>query len=167
MKKPLPTPTRDTPTLTELRLVFDRLVPDQRPRWGRMDAAQMVRHCRRFHELCLGRVAVPWWLRRVAALVGPMFLRRLCRRSPRAAPRDLTTLAPLRADPGQRLDFAAERRALFATLDEIAAVVDGHRHPLYGRMRAVDVQTLARHHLAHHANQFGLLDDAAAGATPT
>lgn len=145
--------------------MFDRLGPEQAPRWGRMDAAQMLRHCRRFHELCLGRVAVPWWLRRVAGLLGPLFLRRLCRRSPRDAPRNLTTLAPLRAEAGRALDFVAERRALLATLDEIGAVADGHRHPLYGRMRAVDVQTLARHHLAHHANQFGLLDDAAASGT--
>ena len=45
-------------------------------------------------------------------------------------------------------DLDAARAALLGSIDEIAAVEDGHRHPLYGPMRAVDVRNLARHHLA-------------------
>lgn len=117
----------------------------------------MLRHCRAFAELCLGRVQVALPVRVAARLLGPWFLRRLLRRSPLAAPRNLATLAPLRADPQQSLDFEVERRALLAALDEIDAVQDGHRHPLYGAMPAVDVRNLVRHHTAHHLNQFGLL----------
>jgi hypothetical protein len=160
--KPLPAPTPDTPTLDGLRAAIQHLEADRRPRWGKMNAPQMLRHCRTFHELCLGRVKVSWPIRVLAGLLGPVFLRRLFGRSPLEAPRNLTTLGPLRADPALELDFEAERDALLRSIDEIEAVADGHRHPLYGTMRAADVRNLARHHLAHHCNQFGLLGEAAA-----
>lgn len=155
--KDLPTPAPDTPTLAALSQRLATLPPDRAPRWGRMDAAQMLRHCRVFCELCLGRVPVATPVRWLARVLGPWFLRRLLGKSPTQAPKNLGTLPALRARPGQPLDFDAERRALLAALDEIQALAGSHRHPLYGAMRAEDVQALVRHHTAHHANQFGLL----------
>lgn len=161
--KDLPAPTPDTPTLAGLRAALGRLAADARPRWGRMDAPQMLRHCRVFAELCLGRVRVGLPVRALARLFGPLFLRRLLRRSPRQAPREMTTLPVLRAQADLALDADEERRRLDATLAEVEALAGTCRHPLYGAMRAVDVETLVRHHTAHHANQFGLLDAAPAG----
>ncbi|MGE3172521.1 MAG: DUF1569 domain-containing protein [Planctomycetota bacterium] len=153
----LPAPTADTPSLAALAERLRVLPADRAPRWGRMNAAQMLRHCRVFCELCLGRVPVAPPVRWLARLLGPWFLRRLLRKPPTQAPKNLGTLPALRARPDRPLDAEAERRALLAALDEIAALQGRHRHPLYGAMRAEDVQTLVRHHTAHHANQFGLL----------
>jgi len=156
--KNLPTPTADTPTVEELRRAFDKLTQDTTPRWGRMRAAQMTRHCRVFIELCLGRVPVGWPIRGLARLFGPMFLRRMLAASPRQAPKNLKTLPALRADEATPLDLDAERRKLSQAWDAIEALPATHRHPLYGTMRSIDVVSLVRHHTAHHANQFGLLD---------
>ncbi|MCK5941906.1 MAG: DUF1569 domain-containing protein [Planctomycetes bacterium] len=153
----LPDPTSDTPTLAALRAAFDRLEPASRPRWGRMDAAQMLLHCRTFVDLCLGRVPVALPMRLLARALGPLFLRRLFARSPKEAPKDLTTLKPLRMDAAQA-DLDTARRELGQRFDELEALPAQHRHPLYGRMRRQDVIALVRHHTAHHANQFGLLD---------
>jgi hypothetical protein len=117
----------------------------------------MARHCHTFAELCLGRVQVGLPVRVLARLFGPLFLRRLLARPVAAAPKNLTTLPVLRARPGDALDFDDERHRLLAALDDIGALAGVHRHPLYGPMRATDVQSLVRHHTAHHANQFGLL----------
>jgi hypothetical protein len=155
----LPEPP-DTPSFAALEGHFARLAPGQAPRWGRMTAAQMTRHCRLFAELCLGRVATPLPLRVVARLVGPWFLRRLLSRSPRRTPKNLRTLAPLRATTGENSDLDDERRRLATVFAELANAPDPMRHPLYGAMPRDSVQALVRHHTAHHLNQFGLLDDA-------
>jgi hypothetical protein len=155
----LPDPSPDTPTLAGLRASFDRLEPTSKPRWGRMNAPQMLLHCRTFVDLCLGRVPVGLPVRLLARLIGPMFLRRMLAKSPRQAPKDLTTLKPLRTGDAQ-VDLDGARRDLAARFDELEALPAEHRHPLYGRMRKQDVIALVRHHTAHHANQFGLLPDA-------
>ena len=152
----LPDPSPDTPTLGELRASFDRLEPTSKPRWGRMDAPQMLLHCRTFVDLCLGRVKVGLPVRLLAGLLGPMFLRRLVVKSPKQAPKDLTTLKPLRTSEAD-VDLDEARAELAARFDELDALPNEHRHPLYGRMRKQDVIAVVRHHTAHHANQFGLL----------
>jgi hypothetical protein len=155
----LPEPP-DTPSLAALEGHFARLAPAQAPRWGRMTAAQMTRHCRLFAELCLGRVATTRSASGVARLIGPWFLRRLLSRSPRRTPKNLRTLAPLRAPAGEDFDLDDERRRLTTVFAELANAPDPMQHPLYGAMPRASVQALVRHHTAHHLGQFGLLDDA-------
>lgn len=156
--KPLPAPTADTPTFAEIDAALDRLTPDAERRFGTMSPAQMLRHNRGFVDLYLGRgapVSAP--IRMIARLIGPMFLRKVVASSPRETPRGLRTLGPLRAtDDG--LDLDAERTALRSALAEAAALEGVRPHVLYGPMDAVSMQTLIRHHTAHHLNQFGLLD---------
>ena len=150
----LPDPPDDTPTLDQLRALFAQLPADRAPDWGQMDASRMLEHCRRFNDLCLGRVRVGRGVRILARLIGPMFIKRFVRNSALRSPRSLRTLDAIRVvDP---TEIEAARAALLNSIDEIAAVADGHRHPLYGSMRAVDVRNLARHHMAHHAHQFRL-----------
>jgi len=153
----LPQPTPDTPTIADVRAAFVRLTPTTSARWGRMGPAQMTRHCRVFVELCLGRVQVGWPIRMLARLLGPMMLRRMVKKSPTEAPKNLTTLKPLRASPDEACDIEHERQRLVACLDELERAPDPMRHPLYGKMPRSSVETLVRHHTAHHMNQFGLL----------
>ena len=154
----LPDPTPDTPSLAGLRARLEQLTPQTERSWGTMTPAQMARHCRIFIELCQGEVRVSLPMRWLAGTLGPIFLRKLLRGSPRHGPRGLRTLGPLRADPAVTLDLDEERARLAAALDTAAAWQGTHDHPLYGRMRAVDVQAIVRHHTAHHLHQFGLLD---------
>lgn len=121
-----------------------------------MHAAQMVRHCRVFVDLCFGRVPVAWPVRVLAGLLGPLFLRRMMAKSPTLAPKNLTTLKPLRMTESLLL-LATELPSLHSVFDELQGLPDYHQHPLYGRMRKQDVIALVCHHTAHHANQFGLL----------
>lgn len=125
-----------------------------------MNPAQMTRHCRVFIDLCMGRVAVSGFVRVLARMLGPLFIRRLLAKPPTRSPKNLKTLPPLRMN-GLDLSLSAERELLFAAFDELEALGDAHRHPLYGRMRKRDVIALVRHHTAHHALQFGLLRDTA------
>ena len=154
--KPLPPLPADTPTLAELERGFAQLQADSDPRWGRMRPGQMVAHCRAFAELCLGRVPVALPLRLVARLLGPLLLRKMMSKSATQTPKNLTTLKSLRAEPADVPDLDVERGQLAEVFAEIATVSGTVRHPLYGAMRATDLQALVRHHTAHHANQFGV-----------
>ncbi|MEM6572017.1 MAG: hypothetical protein AAF957_26615, partial [Planctomycetota bacterium] len=78
----LPAPTDDTPTLAELAAALDHLQADTTPRWGKMNAPQMVRHSARFTDLYLGRIPVALPIRLLARLIGPIFLRKVLRGSP-------------------------------------------------------------------------------------
>jgi hypothetical protein len=152
----LPAPAADTPSLSELHAALAAARPDTPGRWGRMTCSQMVRHCRRFCDLYLGRISVPWPTRLLARLAGPLFLRRTLPRSPAATPRNLRTLPALQAAAAEDPDFAAELARLLAALDAVGGLSGTYRHPLYGEMAATDVIALVRHHTAHHAHQFGL-----------
>lgn len=153
----LPAPAPDTPTIAELQAALAAASADTPARWGRMSCPQMIRHCRRFIELYLGRAAVPWPTRLLARLLGPIFLRKTLAKSPTATPRNLTTLPALRTGAGDEPDFARERELLLTALAEVGGLTGTCAHPLYGEMAAEDIVALIRHHTAHHANQFGLL----------
>lgn len=161
----LPAPT-DTPELADIARRLELLTTDHARRWGRMTAAQMTRHCRTFVELCLGRVRTGLAVRLLARALGPWFLRRMLRRSPQLAPKNLGTLPVLRTGDADGLDLDEERASLLRTFEELRAAPDPLRHPLYGTMRRDDVIGLVRHHTAHHLNQFGLLDDGRTATLP-
>lgn len=156
MKK-LPDPTPDTPSIDGLRDAIARATPDTAPRWGTMTSPQMLKHCREFVDLYMGRAPVAAPMRWLARWLGPVFLTKTMKKSPTATPRNLSTIPSIKARSGAALDFEVERRRLLEALDEIAALKGTHDHPLYGPTAAEDVVALVRHHTAHHMNQFGLL----------
>ncbi|MFT4649036.1 MAG: hypothetical protein ACI9X4_002270 [Glaciecola sp.] len=156
MKK-LPTPTLDTPSFDDLRRIFADLEPDGAPRWGKMDRVQMVKHCREFIDLYQGRIPTSFVFRILARMIGGVFLKKVLSKSPLEAPKDMGTIPAIRAKQGQPLEFESEVRQLLDGFSEIEALAGQVHHPLYGPTHCEDIQSLVRHHTAHHANQFGLL----------
>lgn len=154
----LPRAHPDTPSFDELRVGLRGLTPESQPRWGTMDAAAMLEHNVRFLDLYLGRERVGVGLRFAARILGPPFLRRLLKKSPTQTPRDLRTLGGLRVESRGSAEFEARRARFSEALDAVAALEGEVQHVLYGRMDAVAVQDLVRHHTAHHFHQFGLLE---------
>jgi hypothetical protein len=153
----LPTAHEETPSLEELQPLVRSLAPDQAPGWGSMNATQMLAHCRDFHRLCLGELRPPRPTRFLARMLGPLFLRKFLRGSPFESPKNLRTLAEIRADAASAEEFDQRKDELLDSMSALERVTDGHRHPLYGPMRGEDVRAIARHHLAHHLHQFGLI----------
>ncbi|MBL4770525.1 MAG: hypothetical protein JKY61_05165 [Planctomycetes bacterium] len=47
-------------------------------------------------------------------------------------------------------------RQLLEEFTEIESLTGLVNHPVYGPIDTEDMQSLVRHHTAHHANQFGL-----------
>jgi len=122
-----------------------------------MDAPQMLRHCSRFMDLYLGRIAVPGWARMVSRLIGPMFLRSLLTKPIGATPRNIGTMPAIKARPDVELEFEAERTRFLDRLAEVEALDGVIQHAMYGAMKAADAKALVRHHTTHHFHQFGVV----------
>jgi len=153
----LPDVAPDTPSIAELRAALDRLDAVTVPAWGTMAAPQMLRHCSRFMDLYLGRIAVPGWARVISRLLGPLFLRSFLTKSIGATPRNMGTMPAIKARPGLDLEFAAERTRFLERLAEVEALEGVIQHAMYGAMKADDAKALVRHHTTHHFHQFSVV----------
>ena len=153
----LPAVSPNTPSITELRAALDRLDAATAPAWGTMDAPQMLRHCSRFMDLYLGRIAVPGWARMVSRLIGPLFLRSFLTKPIGATPRNIGTMPAIKSQPDLDLDFEAERTHFLDRLTEVEALDGVIQHAMYGAMKADDAKALVRHHTTLHFHQFGLV----------
>ena len=130
------------------------LGPGAQRQWGKMDPAQMLRHCalslgeplgeRSVKQVFLGKLVTPF-IRR--AVFGDKPFRR---NSP-------TDPAYVVSDPP---DFAAERSRLATLLDQVvqrgSARTEGRIHPFFGRLSGAEWGTLIYKHLDHHLRQFGV-----------
>jgi hypothetical protein len=130
------------------------LEPDAPRRWGRMDPAQMLRHCaialgdalgdRPVKQAFLGRLVTP-------LIRGQVFGDKPFRRG---APTD-----PLYVVRDPR-DFEAERSRLATLIDRVvqrgAVRTDGMVHPFFGRLSGDQWGRLIYKHFDHHLRQFGV-----------
>lgn len=153
----LPSPAADTPSFDDLRRIFGELEPGGDPRWGTMNRVQMVKHCRGAIELYLGRVRSNFLIRGLMRMLAGTIYKKVLAKSPLDTPKDMGTLPEIRAKQGEDLDFSIEVDQLLVGLQEVEALEGTFAHPMFGQVHAEDIQSLARHHTAHHANQFGLL----------
>lgn len=149
----------DTPDAAAVRDAIGRLAPDTPARWGKLDAPGMLEHLTRFNEIYLGRLSPSWFVRTMAGLIGGFFVRKFLARSPFDTPKSMRTLPDLQVEAGSvdPAGFSDLRARLLSTFDEIEAITGTWNHPLYGRIDAEVGRALARHHAAHHLNQFGVL----------
>jgi hypothetical protein len=143
----------DTSVRAELRGRFARLTPESPPRFGKMNANQMVVHCTAAIDMLIGRLVVK-------PLPGPLRippLRYLIIHVlpwPHGAPTAPELIPPAEAGDFRgnavRLEEAMERiaeRGLAGTFDP---------HPAFGKLKARDVGALVGRHLDHHLRQFGV-----------
>jgi hypothetical protein len=130
------------------------LEPGARRQWGKMEPAQMLRHCAISLEDVLGTRPVRQTF--LGRLVTPLIRRQIFGAKPfrRNAPTDPIYVV---SDPR---DFEAERSRLATLLDQVvqrgAAKSGGMVHPFFGRLSGAEWGTLIYKHLDHHLRQFGV-----------
>jgi hypothetical protein len=139
---------------------LDRLRTEDRPQWGVMSAAQMVRHLREAIRMYTGEIESParstWRTRTVfrwMTLAGVLPPRSVLAKHP---PRTFKVIDVVRS--GITTGELDEERRLLREVTE-AAIRDQRwagRHPLFGRMSATDWGRLMHAHMAYHLRQFGV-----------
>jgi hypothetical protein len=149
-----PMPTLLDPAECERTLQrLGTLTADSKPLWGRMNAAQMLAHCRVAMEVAQGKMQLKrMWL---GFLIGPLVKRMVV--GPKPFQRNGPTAPEFRMT-GEH-DFATERKALEDTLRAFqaggAAGISKEPHPFFGKMTTGEWETLQWKHVDHHLQQFG------------
>jgi hypothetical protein len=132
---------------------IDRITPETRPLWGRMNAAEMVAHCARGMKMGLGELETRE--RRTIFRYWPLkhlfvYWVRFPRSAP--APREMVTCS-------KPVTWDSDLAALRDSLDRFAGL-DPHGswpvHPVFGRLSGKAWGALGWRHLDHHLRQFGL-----------
>ncbi len=133
---------------------FATLEPVTQRQWGRMEAAQMIRHCAIALEDALGTRPVKQVF--LGKLVTPFIRSQVFGDKPfrRGTPTDPTY--KVSGVP----DFEAELSRLATLIDRMvqrgAAKTEGLVHPFFGRLSGNQWGCLVYKHLDHHLRQFGV-----------
>lgn len=130
---------------------LDALRPDQRPRWGRMTAPQMVAHLLEAFRMPSGELR----MRRSFVPARPLvrWLMLYVLPFPKGAPTAPQLLA--RTPASWETDLAALRRVIDAAARPAPGSPRGD-HPLFGDMSVEDWGVLLFKHADHHFRQFGI-----------
>lgn len=132
-----------------------RLVADQRPAWGRMNAGEMLAHCRVAFAMAL-RDDFPRPNRLLRLVYRIAIKRQVTGRTPYK--RNLPTAPIFRVGPQQ--DFIRERDGLIADLEQVhrlgPSYLDGRESPTLGPLSATEWNVMLAKHLDHHLVQFGV-----------
>ena len=126
------------------------------PKWGKMNASQMVNHCNLFIDLYVNKIEVPWLMRTISRLLSPIFIKYILSKDYTQAPKNLRTYSKIKVD-NPSIDFDAEKQRLIEQLNLIDNLEGKVNHPLYGKVNADLVKKLVVHHTSHHFHQFGLM----------
>jgi len=126
------------------------------PKWGKMNASQMLSHCNLFIDLYVNKIEVPWLMRAISRLLSPIFIKYILSKDYKQAPKNLRTYSKIKVED-TTIDFDAEKQKLIEQLNMIANLEGKVDHPLYGRVSAGLVKKLVAHHTSHHFHQFGLM----------
>ena len=133
---------------------IDHVHPDQRPSWGKMNAAQMMAHCAEVTEVFTGKPLrnSPWIIRFMGPLIKKMVLNdRPYNHNTKTHPQYLV------ADERQ---FTREKQRLLDTLGQFRQMSEQEhletRHALFGKLTKAQKTQAVLKHLDHHLNQFGV-----------
>jgi hypothetical protein len=145
----------DATLVGEIKTRLDRLQPDSKPQWGKMNAAQAVAHCTAGLELALGDRLPPRIL--LGRILGPLVKPKAFRED-EPMRRNSPTVQGLVVNDER--DLPAERDRLSRMIDRFAAggpeACTMHPHSFFGRLTPEEWSMWMYKHLDHHLLQFGV-----------
>lgn len=141
----------DTTDREELLQRLQKLNPQSKPVWGKMNTAQMLAHCTVGMQAPLGEIVVK---KTFASLIGWMFKKSLLGDKP--FPKNSPTAAEFLV--ANERDYEAETKRFLDTFHKLArgsAVIVCHQHAFFGKVTDEEWGRLMYKHIDHHLQQFG------------
>jgi hypothetical protein len=132
---------------------LQQLKADNKPIWGKMNAAQMLAHCQAPFRVYFGEQKLRQSF--IGRIFGPIAKRKLFSNKP--WPRNLPTAKEfVVSDPRE---FEIEKEKLISQVQRFTTsgiLINTPKHPFFGKMSADDWSALGYKHLDHHLHQFGV-----------
>lgn len=141
----------DTTVKQEIIGRINKLTPETKRQWGKMDAAQMLAHC----QLPLGVATGKHKLKSnfFLSLIGPLFKKQLFNEKPfkRSLPTDKSFIM------ADTKDFEKEKQGLIQMINIFSeSAMSGEQHPFFGMLTNEEWSKGTWKHLDHHLQQFGV-----------
>jgi len=133
---------------------IEKIVPENQPEWGMMNAGQMFRHCQFPLQIALGR-HTPKKANFLMKMVFKLFKKSLYNDKP--FKKNLPTLKPFKILDER--DFKKEKSNLLVLINDFYQTKeqeDRTPHPLFGYFTYDQWGKLQYKHLDHHLRQFGV-----------
>jgi hypothetical protein len=131
---------------------LDKIQPSSQPRWGKMNAAQMMAHCQATFEVYFGEKKLKRGL--TSILFGKIAKRKLFVNKP--WPKNLPTAKEFKiADHRDMLHEKAKLVQLIKRFSSDGYTITETIHPFFGKMSSQEWALFAYKHLDHHLTQFG------------
>lgn len=145
----------DPAVVAEIKERVNKLTPETKPEWGKMDAPKMLAHCNVTYEMCYEpeRFKVGGFKKFILKkLVKPVVVTdKVYRKSSPTAPQFI-----IKSDK----DFDAEKQRLFDYLDKTAGIgkdqFEGKESVSFGKLNSNEWNTMFYKHLNWHLTQFGV-----------
>jgi hypothetical protein len=133
---------------------LNNLTAENRPVWGKMSPAQMLKHNRLWEEMIHENKLFRRPL--IGRLIGPMILKQVLR-TPEFR-RNSPTIPEMRVTDTD-IDLNEERNQLIALVNSYPQYGwpdNSFIHPFFGKMTREQIGKMAYLHLDHHLKQFGV-----------
>jgi len=131
---------------------LDKIQPSSQPRWGKMNAAQMMAHCQATFEVYFGEKKLKRGI--TSILFGKIAKRKLFVNKP--WPKNLPTAREFKiADQRDMLQEKAKLVHLIKRFSTDGYTITETVHPFFGKMSSQEWALFAYKHLDHHLTQFG------------
>jgi Protein of unknown function (DUF1569) len=132
---------------------IDKLNPNAKPHWGKMDVAQMLAHCSSFQDIAMGNSfpARDWLGRLIGNFVKPIFY------NDKPLAKNMSTIPTILIVDEK--EFEKEKNKLkqkiitFQNNDPEKCKI--HPHPFFGKLSSEQWGKGIYKHLDHHLKQFG------------
>ena len=130
---------------------INKLTPQTKNLWGKMEVAQMLAHCQKPLGVAVGRHTLQGNF--LLKLIGPFFKKTLYNDKP--FKRDLPTDKSFKiTDPR---NFEQEKQNLIQMIHDFSeSTMSGEPHPFFGKLTKEEWSKGTWKHLDHHLKQFGV-----------
>lgn len=131
---------------------IDKLNPNSRPQWGKMDVAQMLAHCSSFHDIAMGETFPPrgWLGVLIGTFVKPIFY------NDKPLARNMSTIPTIMII--EEKEFETEKvklkQKIITFQNNGPEKCTSHPHPFFGKLTPEQWGKGLYKHLDHHLNQF-------------
>jgi Protein of unknown function (DUF1569) len=141
-------------TVEEIKQRIEKLHPDSKRLWGKMEVAQMLAHCTAALEVAAGQKFPPRMF--IGRILGPFIKPVFTNEKPfkKNTPTDKSFLVI------DQRNFEKEKSRLLELINQFSTggpeKVTTHPHSFFGKLTPIEWGTGMYKHLDHHLRQFGV-----------
>lgn len=133
---------------------IDKLSPNSKPQWGKMDVAQMLAHCSSFQDIAMGNSfpARGWLGILIGNFVKPIFY------NDKPLAQNMSTIPTILIVDEKEFEIEKERlkQKIIIFQNNGPEGCTTHPHPFFGKLASEQWGKGIYKHLDHHLKQFGV-----------